>query len=322
MPAGCARQRERPPGLQADPVRRVLVPNLPPSNIPASDLDRAVPRLLHHALFVGSAAGRRRQEPRPQRMARKGAGVQPGLAGRPLHDPRDRIGVQPARGHMAVPIDGAEERAAGDFGRFKPGLERRDRAALAGQPRDADQASLPLLVRLPAAQPQHDPLRFVGLDVSDVEPNELGAPKRADEPDEQERPIAQIDEATRAQRREQLAQRVGHQRGLVGLLPAQGPADALPGGDDERASDWVFFFRRPVGEADRGQPAGDGGQLVPPLDELVEVQGDRLGRGRQGGEAVGRAPRAEVSDVVGVGAAGGGCPAGVDVAADPADRWA
>ena len=125
--------------------------------------------------------------------------VEPGLGGGALNDPRDRVGMQPARGHMAVPVDGAEERPAGDLGRFEPGFERRDRAALAGQPRDADQAALPFLVGLRAPEPQHEPVRFIGPDVGDVEPDEFGPPKRADEPDQEQRAIAEIDEAGRAE---------------------------------------------------------------------------------------------------------------------------
>jgi hypothetical protein len=55
-----------------------------------------------------------------------------------------------------------------------------------GEARDADQASLAFLVSLGAPQPQHDPVRLIGLHIGDVEPDELGATKRANEPDEQE----------------------------------------------------------------------------------------------------------------------------------------
>jgi hypothetical protein len=99
--------------LQTDPVRRVLVPHLPPANIPARDLDRAVPRLFHQPWFVGPAAGRRRQEPRSEGMSRKGRRVQAGRGGGALDDARDRTGVQPARGDVAVPIDGATRAARG-----------------------------------------------------------------------------------------------------------------------------------------------------------------------------------------------------------------
>ena len=99
----------------------------------------------------------------------------------------------------------------------------------------------------------------------------------------------------------------------MGLLADESPANPLPGGDDERAADGIFFFRRPVGKADGGQPASDGGQLVPPLDEFVQVEG-RPPRARPtGGEAVRAAPGAEIGDVMSVGAAGGGCPAGIDM---------
>jgi hypothetical protein len=139
-------------------------------------------------------------------------------------------GVQPARRHLPVPIDGSEQRPAGDLGGFEPGLERRDRAALAGQPRDAHVASLAFLVGLGAAQPQHEPVRLIGLHIGDVEPDELAAPERADEPNQQQRAIAEIDEAARVEGRKQPAQRVGQQRGFVGLLPAEGSADALLAG--------------------------------------------------------------------------------------------
>jgi hypothetical protein len=87
----------------------------------------------------------------------------------------------------------------------------------------------------PLREPQHDPLRFVGLDVGDVEPDEFGAAKRADEPHEQQCPIAEVNEPDRPESREQLAQRISDERGFVGLLPAEGlarwrrPACVRPG---------------------------------------------------------------------------------------------
>ncbi len=82
-------------------------------------------RLLHQPLFVGPAAGRRGQEPRPQGM-------------------------------LFAALRQASSAATG--------------AGIAGQPRDADGAFLPLLVGFRAPQPQHDPLRFVGLQVRGCKP--------------------------------------------------------------------------------------------------------------------------------------------------------
>jgi hypothetical protein len=100
-----------------------------------------------------------------------------------------------------------------DRGGLKPRSERADRAIVSrARGRHGDLRSYLVLVGLGLAD--HDPqaARGVELEIPDIERDELRAPQRGGEPEQQERPVAAAGERRGVDRLEQPLQRVELER--------------------------------------------------------------------------------------------------------------
>jgi hypothetical protein len=115
-------------------------------------------------------------------MPREGRGLQVGGGGA-LHDCRHGPVGQPPGPDVAMAAERPKERTFSNRGGGEPGLQGSYRTAPTRQARDPDEAPGALLVGLGAARLQHDPVRLVGDDVRDVEPDQLAAAEGAHEAD-------------------------------------------------------------------------------------------------------------------------------------------
>lgn len=86
------------------------------ADVPAEHRDRSMARLVRDRSLRAAFLRGRRHEPEPKGVPRDLGRIEAGLLGSTLHHPRHGQPVGALRLHVAVPVDGAEERPGGDRG--------------------------------------------------------------------------------------------------------------------------------------------------------------------------------------------------------------
>jgi hypothetical protein len=166
---------------------------------------------------------RPRRQPGPERVAGVLRRVEPGRSRGALDDPRDGAVGQPAGQQSSVPVDAAEERPIGDRRRLEPSPQSAHRAGgRVRAVRDSDLPPLALLVGLRAPE-RHDQAIVRANHVVEVQGDQLGAPERAGEAQQQQRPVADLGEGFVDL--EAVADRVD---GRVAVLADRGDAECRP----------------------------------------------------------------------------------------------
>jgi hypothetical protein len=241
---------------------------------------------------------------KPQRMRGVTLRVEATACADLLQPLANDAGRQPASADAPSAVDGPKQRSADQTAGRQPRLERAHRTGVRIRAvQHGDFLERALLVGLGAAQAQHHPFRLEP-NVADVEPDELAAPQRPGEANEQQRPIAPVDAAvaTRCERRSELTD---EQRGLGPRRDPALPADPGQGGPHHPVGGRRLVSGRPMHHGDRGQLAP---QRRRPSSQVGEKEGHGLRAGRQRVDGVRGAPGAESPPIGGVGAQGGRRP--------------
>lgn len=217
----------------------------------------------------------------------------------------DAVGVHGGGADLAMAVHGAEKRASGEAGGGDPGAHGSDGAAVGvGLVRDADEPTVPGLVRLGAGDVDNEPLAVVG-DVLNDEPGQVIGSKAAAEAEGDE---GTVPEAARGDGEPMdNAQDVGGLEG-EGLPLGHAELAAHAGEDfpDEAGAGGAVQTLHAVGLADGGEGAVNGGELATDAGEVDDVKPHGVGAGREGGPPDAGAPRPERGEALPVRLAGAG----------------
>lgn len=142
-------------------------------------------------------------------MAGEVAPGQPSRARAALENEGYRLPRESRAADVAAAVHAPEHRAAVDLGAIEPAPERPHRAAaLLLRVGDRDLLPMLLLIGLRAADRQQQPAGDVEVEVLDVQPNQLRAPQRAGEAEQQQRPVPQPGRRALVDRGEQALERL------------------------------------------------------------------------------------------------------------------
>ena len=232
-----------------------------------------------------------------QAVAGVTGGVKPCGFGGTLDDQGHRAVGQAVQPNGAGPTDRAEQRAVDDAGVVEPGPDRGYRAGVGMDAEGhADRAALALLVGLGAGEPDPDAL-VAELDPAvagriarrlarpGVETDQLGAAQRRGEAEQQQGAVAPAGGGV-GQSGEHGQDVGADRRSFRCFRGADHAADAAPDLADGGVSGVEGMPGDPVGLADGGEAALQGGRLVAGLGQLGQVEAEGFRRRRQGRQAV------------------------------------